>query len=162
NGWESVFRDTYEADKEAIAPSFVGWNSSYTGQPISEVQMQEWLDGTIERINALRPKRGLEIGCGVSLLLQHVAARCEGDKGTDVSKAALDQLRRWVSTRPELGHVELLHLSATELRDLEAGSFDTVVLNSVVQYFPDIEYLLTVLREAVRLLRPEGKIFIGD
>src|SRR5262249_49607572 len=46
--------------------------------------------------------------------------------------------------------------------DLRAGSFDMVVLNSVVQYFPDIEYLLVVLQEAVRLLAPGGKIFLGD
>jgi acyl carrier protein len=42
------------------------------------------------------------------------------------------------------------------------GSFDTVVLNSVVQYFPDIEYLVTVVQEAMRLLSPGGRIFIGD
>src|SRR5207253_2443410 len=73
-----------------------------------------------------------------------------------------EQLRQWKSRREDLQHVELLHRSATELRDMEPGSFDTLILNSVVQYFPDIEYLLAVLQEAVRLLGPGGKIFIGD
>ena len=67
-----------------------------------------------------------------------------------------------MSQREDLKHVELLHRPATELQDMEAGSFDTVVVNSVVQYFPDIEYLLAVLQEAVRLLGPGGKIFLGD
>jgi len=49
-----------------------------------------------------------------------------------------------------------------ELQDLPPGSFDVVVLNSVVQYFPDIEYLVAVLQESVRLLCPGGKIFVGD
>jgi acyl carrier protein len=67
-----------------------------------------------------------------------------------------------MKAREDLKHVELQQRSATELQDLEAGSFDTVILNSVVQYFPDIEYLLKVLEEAIRLLSPGGKIFLGD
>ena len=39
---------------------------------------------------------------------------------------------------------------------------DTVILNSVVQYFPDIDYLLEVLRGAVALVRDGGRIFVGD
>ena len=46
----------------------VGWNSSYTGQPIPEEEMREWVDQTVERILSLRPKRVLEIGCGTGLL----------------------------------------------------------------------------------------------
>jgi ubiquinone/menaquinone biosynthesis C-methylase UbiE len=136
--------------------------SSYTGEPIPTAQMQEWLDATVERIRALEPKKMLEIGCGVGLLLQHLAPQCATYVGTDISRSALDQLRQWMSTRSDLAHVELLHRSATELQDLPAGAFDTVVLNSVVQYFPDIDYLLAVLQDAARLLAPGGTIFIGD
>lgn len=42
------------------------------------------------------------------------------------------------------------------------GAFDAVVLNSVVQYFPDVDYLLGVLAEAVRVVRPGGHVFVGD
>jgi len=160
--WETLYEETYRTQNPITGPSFVGWNSSYTGQPIPEAQMQEWLAGTIERIRALRPKRLLEIGCGVGLLLQHLAPQCEVYVGTDISTSALTQLQQWKSLREYLKHVELLHRSATELQDLQSGSFDTVVVNSVVQYFPDTEYLLAVLQEAVRLLGPGGKIFIGD
>ncbi|HEV7372140.1 phosphopantetheine-binding protein, partial [Arenibaculum sp.] len=45
---------------------------------------------------------------------------------------------------------------------LAAGSFDAVVLNSVVQYFPDGEYLLRVLSGALGVLRPGGTLFVGD
>jgi acyl carrier protein len=67
-----------------------------------------------------------------------------------------------MSTQERLQHVELLHRFATELQDLQSGAFDTIVLNSVVQYFPDIEYLLEVIRQAVRLLKRGGHLFIGD
>jgi amino acid adenylation domain-containing protein len=161
-GWETVFKETYETQNQLIGPSFVGWNSSYTDQPIPEPQMQEWLTATVERIKILRPKKVLEIGCGVGLLLQHLAPQCERYVGTDFSASALGQLRPWIMRRADLKHVQLLHRSATELQDMEPGSFDTVVLNSVVQYFPDIDYLLVVLRAALSLLGPGGTIFVGD
>ncbi len=159
--WVTLYEDTYGSVSQA-GPSFVGWNSSYTGQPIPEVQMQEWLASVLKRIQSLRPRKVLEIGCGVGLLLQHLAPQCDMYMGTDFSASAIEQLRQWLDGRPDLEHVVLLHRSATELQDLESGSFDTVILNSVVQYFPDTEYLLAVLREAVRLLGPGGKIFVGD
>src|SRR6185369_12476874 len=124
--WKRVHNETYSTG--SIGPSFVGWNSSYTSQPIPESQMQEWLASAIERIQACRPKKLLEIGCGIGLLAQHVAPQCEVYVGTDFSAAAIDQLQRWISRREDLKHVELLQRSATELQDLQSGSFDTVVL----------------------------------
>jgi amino acid adenylation domain-containing protein len=160
--WETIWKETYANRHQAPGPSFAGWKSSYTGEPIPESEMQEWLTCTVKRIKELRPKKVLEIGCGVGLLLQDLAPQCEVYVGTDFSASAIEQLRHWMSSRKDLGHVALLQRSAAELRGLEAGSFDTVVLNSVVQYFPDIEYFLRVLQEAVRLLGPGGTVFIGD
>jgi amino acid adenylation domain-containing protein/thioester reductase-like protein len=159
--WEAVHEGTYETNT-IVGPSFVGWDSSYTGDPIPEPEMQEWLTSTIERIRALQPRRVLEIGCGVGLLLQHLAPQCAIYTGADFSASALRQLREWMSGREDLKHVELLHRAATDLQDLPAGTFDTILLNSVVQYFPDVDYLVSVLRGAVRLLSPGGKIFLGD
>src|SRR5690606_12085185 len=42
------------------------------------------------------------------------------------------------------------------------GRFDTVVINSVAQYFPSADYLAQVLRSAVELLAPGGSVFVGD
>jgi amino acid adenylation domain-containing protein len=160
--WGSIWQETYARHTAISGPSFIGWNSSYTGQPIPEPEMQEWLTSTLERIQALRPQRVLEIGCGVGLILQHLAPQCQLYVATDFSTPAIEQLARWKSTRPDLQHVQLLVRSALETQHFEPGSFDTVVLNSVVQYFPNIDYLLTVLQSAIRLLRPGGRIFLGD
>ncbi|HYH79832.1 MAG TPA: condensation domain-containing protein, partial [Longimicrobium sp.] len=51
---------------------------------------------------------------------------------------------------------------ADELAELAGAGFDTVVLNSVAQYFPDVDYLLRVLEGAAAALRPGGRIFVGD
>ena len=37
-----------------------------------------------------------------------------------------------------------------------------MIINSVAQYFPNVHYLVQVLREAVRITRRGGHIFIGD
>jgi SAM-dependent methyltransferase len=140
----------------------VGWTSCYTNKPIPQTEMQEWLDCTIERIMSLNPDKVLEIGCGVGLLLQELAPRCSVYRGTDLSPVALGRLHEFAASQPGLRHVELFECEATELDEQAPGSVDTVVINSVIQYFPDIHYLRTVLERAARLVRPGGRIFIGD
>ena len=44
----------------------------------------------------------------------------------------------------------------------QRSQFDLVILNSVVQYFPSIDYLLRVIEGAVKVVKPGGSIFIGD
>ena len=56
----------------------------------------------------------------------------------------------------------MLERRADDFRDIEPNSFDTVILNSVVQYFPSVAYLLRVLEDAVRATRSGGFVFVGD
>jgi SAM-dependent methyltransferase len=71
-------------------------------------------------------------------------------------------LREFAASKPELRHVELFEREATDLDDQASGSADTVVINSVIQYFPDIDYLRTVIEKAARVVSSGGRIFIGD
>ena len=160
--WTTLFDETYGTGEIGKAPSFVGWNSSYTKTPLPEEEMREWLAGTTQRIAALNPDRVLEIGCGVGLLLQQLAPGCQVYRGTDISAAGIAALRRWLAAQQGLQHVELLQRDAARLDDMEPGSFDTVILNSVIQYFPDIDYLVAVLEQAARLVPAGGRIFVGD
>ena len=59
-------------------------------------------------------------------------------------------------------HVELAQRDAADFSGLEAGSVDTVILNSVVQYFPDFNYFMEVLEQAVELVSSGGRVFVGD
>ncbi len=158
--WNRLYDETYSA--APVGPSFVGWHSSYTGEAIPEIQMQEWLDHTVRQILTLKPRNVLEIGCGVGLLLHRIAPRCSRYFGTDFSSAALRGLQQWIAGRDEFRNVELWHKGATDIDDFPSGYFDTVIMNSVLQYFPDVEYLLQVLAKAVKLLAPGGSIFVGD
>ncbi|HEY9830703.1 MAG TPA: amino acid adenylation domain-containing protein, partial [Stenomitos sp.] len=140
-----------------------GWNSSYSGEPIPAAQMQEWLDGTVERIVSLKPTRVLEIGCGTGLLLFQIAPHCDRYWGIDFSQAALNYIQN-VLERPEyqLPQVTLLQRTADNFEGIERETFDAVIINSVIQHFPSIDYLLQVLTNAVDAAEPGGFIFLGD
>jgi amino acid adenylation domain-containing protein len=161
--WQMAWDQTYGQAAADTDPTFniAGWNSSYTGLPIPAEEMREWVERTVERILTLQPRRVLEIGCGTGLLLYRLAPRCAEYLGTDVSPRALRDIEAQL-TRLNLPHVSLRQQKADDLSDIKQGRFDTVILNSVVQYFPGINYLAGVLAGAAQLVAPGGRIFIGD
>jgi SAM-dependent methyltransferase len=160
--WRKTFDNAYRRAAEDFRPSFVGWTSNFTNKPIPEQEMIEWLDCTVNRIQALKAKRILEVGCGVGLLVERLAPGCPSYCGTDFSPVAVGRLREFIAARRDLRHVELLEREATDFSGLASNSFDAVILNSVVQYFPSIEYLQDVLQQAARVVAPGGHIFVGD
>jgi microcystin synthetase protein McyA len=94
--WQDIWEETYRQENSPPDPRFntVGWNSSYTGEPISEPEMREWVNGVTERILALNPRNVLEIGCGTGLILFRVAPHCALYYGTDLSSNALRYLEQ--------------------------------------------------------------------
>jgi SAM-dependent methyltransferase/acyl carrier protein len=125
--------------------------------------MEQWRASTVARIRELQPSRVLEIGCGTGLLLTQLAPDCDRYVGTDFSRPVLRYLESKLPEIPGGGrNVELLHRTADDFENIPRAAFDTVILNSVVQYFPDIEYLVKVLQGAARAVAPGGCIFVGD
>jgi SAM-dependent methyltransferase/acyl carrier protein len=123
--------------------------------------MREWLDHTTARILATKPRRVLELGCGSGMILFGLAPHCEHYVALDLSAVAVAQVAAKARARG-LGHVEVHVGQADHLDDIPVGSVDTIILNSVVQYFPDETYLVTVLEKAAARLTPGGTIFVGD
>jgi amino acid adenylation domain-containing protein/non-ribosomal peptide synthase protein (TIGR01720 family) len=156
--WRELYAQTYA---EASANPLAGWNSSYTGEPVPADEMREQIDQAVERILAGRPRRVLEIGCGTGLLLFEIAPVVERYVATDFSPEALAAVRAGLAQGGP-SHVEVLERTADDFSGVEPRSFDAVVLNSIIQYFPRIEYLLDVLGGAVEALAPGGLLFAGD
>ncbi|WP_186241136.1 non-ribosomal peptide synthetase [Mycobacterium simulans] len=160
--WREVYGSLY-GSTELHQNGFVGWNSSYNGQPIDVEEMREWLEAVVRRLGAFDPKRVLEIGVGSGLLLSRLARRCETYWGTDFSGEAIDSLSRWSAADNELaGRVQLRAQEADDSSGLPSESFDLVVINSVTQYFPSLEYLVRVMENALAALEPGGSLFVGD
>lgn len=160
--WRSLWEQTYATAESPADPALdlAGWVSSYTGMPIPPREMREWVDGTVERILDLAPRRVLEIGCGTGMLLLRVAPHCEAIHGVDFSPSVLADLERRVAAAG-LANVRLSEAEAHELP--AAGEpYDLVILNSVVQYFAGADYLLRVLAGALERTAPAGALFVGD
>ncbi|ANW17099.1 hypothetical protein BB341_02120 [Streptomyces clavuligerus] len=158
--YDTLYRDTAGT---GLGEDFSGWNSSYDGQPLPLPQMRAWRDATVARVRELDPRRVLEIGVGTGLLMSRLAPHCESYWGTDLSGEVIAALADAVRRAPGLAdRVELRVRTADDIEGLPAGFFDTVVVNSVVQYFPDADYLTDVLTKAVGLLAPGGAVFVGD
>jgi amino acid adenylation domain-containing protein len=163
--WEQVWSDAYSQSGDDIEDrqrNAIGWNSSYTLEPIPEAEMKDWLDATIEPILALAPKRVLEIGCGTGMLLFRLAPHCAHYTGADISAQALHWIEQQKAGWDFGDRVTLLHAAADRIEGVEPGSVDLVIINSVIQYFPSVDYLVEVLSRAIALLAPGGRIFVGD
>ncbi|MGH3581002.1 MAG: amino acid adenylation domain-containing protein, partial [Mycobacterium sp.] len=164
--WQHVWDRLYGADGgvAGFGMDFRSWNSSYTDDPIPLEEMIEWRSAIVDRITALQPRRVLEIGTGSGLVLSQLAAQCELYVATDMSAVAIDDLARALERWqiPWRHRVQLLTQPAHVIEGLPQGGFDTVILNSVIQYFPNRRYLADLMDDAVELLAPGGTLFIGD
>ena len=162
------WRQLYDALHTESCPLSLGsdfsvWKSSYDGQPIPIEHMRDWTEATAERIRALSPRRVLEIGVGTGLLLAELAPHAEEYWGTDFSAPVIEALRAELSLNRELAkRVVLRTQPATDIEGLPQGHFDVVIINSVVQYFPSLPYLIAVLDKALILTAPGGTLFVGD
>jgi ubiquinone/menaquinone biosynthesis C-methylase UbiE len=164
--WRKVF-DLSQLTKDAASASVgfntTGWNSSYTRGTIPAHEMREWVENTVGDILQLTPKTVCEIGCGTGMLVMQIAPRCERYVAVDFSPAVLERLREQLRTIPAVAaRVEVIESRADSLDQLDENLFDTLVLSSVVQFFPNIGYLTKVLENAVNIVKPGGYVYVGD
>ncbi|MBG1265934.1 non-ribosomal peptide synthase/polyketide synthase [Nostoc sp. WHI] len=163
--WQMLYEQAYgqpQTTADDLTFNISGWNSSYTKQAIPDWEMREWVENTVSRILSLSPQRVLEIGCGTGLLLSRVAPKSKEYWGIDYSSAALQHVDQMYKTLSGLDNVHLLQRTADNFDGIPQGEFDTIVINSVVQYFPSVDYLLQVIEGAIATIAQQGKIFMGD
>lgn len=164
--WQEIWNVAYSHSAPIQDPTFNinGINNSYTGQQMPAPEMREWVDRTVKRILASKPERVLEIGCGTGLLLFKIAPHCDYYFGTDISNTAVNYIEQQLKiNRADCPRIDLATTDAiAAFAEVESASVSTVVLNSIIQYFPSMDYLVQVLEKAVEVVQPGGQIFIGD
>ncbi len=160
SAWRDVFKEIYKVPAADDAFDARGWVSSIDGTTLADADMREWRDTTIAALRREPVGRVLEVGCGNGLLATELVPECVAYVGTDIVAEGLDDVRaRLEAIRP--GVATLHQLEATEIGGLD-GPYDTIVFNSVIQYFPDARYLVDVLEIAAGMLSPTGRLFVGD
>jgi amino acid adenylation domain-containing protein len=161
--WKEFFDSSFESGGEvsADAPDSAGCLSGNANLPVPQKEMEEQIEETVARVLSLAPRRVLEIGCGPGRLLLRLAPDVERYEATDISRAALESLRGPLRAQ-SLSHVTLRECPAEDFSGVAAGSFSTVILNSVAQYFTGIDHLRQVLEGALEAVADGGRVFVGD
>lgn len=182
NLWQSLHEDSYQGDSLHADVTFntIGWDSTYTSEPLSDAEMHEYIDYTLDIVfsdtineiekpdSVTKKPRVLEIGCGTGLLMYNLINRCESYVGTDLSDVVINRLAHQVNPDNGLqgsdtdGKTTLYCREAINFSGFEEASFERLMLCSVVQYFPSLGYLKQTLEQAVRVVSDGGKIIVGD
>jgi arsenite methyltransferase len=148
----------------------------HTGRPLARIleYRDEWLEGIPESsiesfagtgnpfsLGELRPgERAVDVGCGAGMD-SLIAGRMVGPEGrvigVDMTQVMLEKARA-AAEEAGLGNVEF-HQSYAEELPVPDGWADVVISNGVLNLMPD---KAAVLDEMFRVLRPDGRLQIGD
>jgi amino acid adenylation domain-containing protein len=140
-----------------------GWNSSYTGQPFSKEEMDEYGDNALKKLTPFLKKntRVMEIGCASGITMYRIAPKVGFYLGTDMSAKMIEKNKQRVKKE---GHtnIVLAHVPAHHIDEIEHKNFDLVILNSVIQSFHGHNYLGKIIRKVIDLMGDHSCLFIGD
>lgn len=150
----------YAAAGATTAIEASGWRHGLGGLPLTETEIADYIDNIERKLEPyLSPTtRLLDIGCGAGLAMRRLAPRVGEYVGIDLSNEALVWAQRFAE-QDQLTHVQLLQGAAHELASLDSTSFDVILIASVVQSFPGLNYLRQVLTASLDRLDRGGIIF---
>jgi len=97
--------------------------------------------------------RVLDVGCGAGAFLQHVCGN-SSLAGVDYAKEAIRAIRERLP-----GDFKVADAAALPF---DNAAFDAVLSFGVFIYFDSLDYARRVLNEMHRVLKPGGRIFIGE
>jgi amino acid adenylation domain-containing protein/non-ribosomal peptide synthase protein (TIGR01720 family) len=165
--WKELYETAYvkadeipDLDEEF---NITGWNDSFTGEAIAPALMEKWLQDITRVILAEKPQRVLEIGSGTGLIYYQLAGKIQRYIGTDFSSVSMAQMQRRIDKRERDYPDTTLKLCAAHEVTLAADdTIDTIILNSIIQYFPGEQYMTDVFSQCISLLKGKGTIIIGD
>jgi len=169
DNWERVYDTEYEQSgsqlqtSEKVQFDTNVWKDSFTIKIIPVEEMQEWLADIIQTIVSEKPQNVLEIGCGTGLIFYQLAPHIKKYIGTDLSRSGINALSREIAKEKDrYPQTKLLVAPAHEIPLSIDENIDTIVINSVIQYFPGEDYLTEVIAKSLALLNGNGKLIISD
>ncbi|KEK12558.1 polyketide synthase [Lysinibacillus sphaericus] len=157
---ESLWNYFAEGQKTEIEAS--GWNSSYTGEAFSALEMQEYAENAVNKIRKYLPQDSnvLELGCGSGLTTFALAPYTKTYTAMDLSSSIIERNKQ-IAQKSNFSNIKFDISKAHAFKKFETA-LDAVVINSVIHCFPSYGYLKVVLQKAIDSLKEGGIIFLGD
>lgn len=152
-------RREYRAVWDTLASSAEAAAFNASGRS-SEDEVRESAEPTIRNLTELAEitvqDHVLEIGCGVGRIGRELAPLCRSWTGSDISKNMLTYAAERVR---RLSNVHLKQLNGEALSEFAASSFDVVYSTNMLAHLDEIDRW-SYVRDAFRVLRPGGRLFI--
>lgn len=99
----------------------------------------------------------LDVCCGNGLITNKISKQCNSIIGVDISSELLE------IASSKYQNIDFVKSSAIELSNhFQEGQFDKIYLQFSLQYFDKSGQGEKVISEMLKVLKPRGKIFIGD
>ncbi|QGW24111.1 MULTISPECIES: bifunctional 2-polyprenyl-6-hydroxyphenol methylase/3-demethylubiquinol 3-O-methyltransferase UbiG [unclassified Dietzia] len=163
DAWSAVYEEVYTDGhaRGTAADGLEGWVDALSGRPLPAEIMWEWRDATVDRLRGLRPVRVLDVGTGTGMIARALASEVRSYHAVDLTLAGVRDL---LDDPGRPSGLTFDRRAAHELSPqvLPGDRPDLILLNSVVHYFPDMDYLEVVLTGLLDLLAPGGVLFLGD
>ena len=156
--WNYVARDK---NNDLIGGS--GWINSYNNKKFSRHEIDELINNVYLKLKLYlsNNKNVLDIGCGTGLVLEKVAPYVNNYHAVDISKNAIELARENIGAKG-FKNIKLEVLDSDGIKYLSKKKYDIIIINSIVQFFPNFYYLNNFLKQVFKLLRNDGVLFIGD
>jgi len=146
--WYTIWNRKYSLYK--------GHEDLHVSAGYDDLSYEEWQRLTrffITRIGFGSEDDILEVGCGSGAFLKEVG-QVGSVSGIDYADDAISKIKEVMKGE--------FYVSEASVIPFHEDSFDVVLSFGVFFYFADLEYANNVIDEMLRVLRPGGKIFIGD
>ena len=105
-----------------------------------------------------RRGRALDFGSGVGRLTRALCTRFEHAIGVDISAAMVEQAQR---LNADFDGCEFRVNAASDLGQLETGSFDFVYSSIALQHIPTVAEIERYVTEFLRVVRADGLVVFG-
>jgi amino acid adenylation domain-containing protein len=164
--WDSIYNSGISSEKRALDSNAENLDEHILKQLTNSdgyrEQAQDWVSTTSQRIKEIGARSILEIGCGGGNLIRELAPTVEKYFATDYSDVAINYIKEKIKANPEKwANVSTAVSDADNFSAITGISPDLVLINSVIQYFPNVKYLFRVIEQAAKMMQ-KGCIFIGD
>lgn len=139
------------------------WRNSFNGELISKEHMREWVNDIVAEVLKESPENVMEIGIGSGLIFYNLITHIKKYTGTDISHSSIDRIVQSIQqSERKYGEAHFKVCPAHEIAIDKDEKIDTILLNSVIQYFPGEDYMTDVIGKCIRQLQGNGRIVIGD
>ncbi|GIZ43084.1 hypothetical protein CKM354_000632500 [Cercospora kikuchii] len=100
---KSLYANVDSIDALQVGRDFLGWKSMYDGNDIDKVEMEEWLDDTMDTVlDGRAPAHVLEIGTGTGMVLFNLGEELQSYVGIEPSRSAAAFVAHQAQSVPRL------------------------------------------------------------